>query len=163
VKSININGNDLVTDEDILSQSGIEIDTNIWTVQRKELEQNVLKNPMVESVVVRRKLPQAVEITIVEHDLIGYIRQDYFYQSILGNGDILPEVEIIDGNAPILIGFTEEEYIKRLANEFHNLPASILQLISEVYWQPTEENKNKILIYMSDGHVVNGTIRDFAE
>lgn len=28
---------------------------------------------------------------------------------------------------------------------------------------PTDENKNTVLLYMNDGYLVKGTIRDFAE
>src|SRR5699024_9223342 len=43
------------------------------------------------------------------------------------------------------------------------LPDAIRGLISEIYWNPTDGNKNKIMLYMNDGFVVDGVIRRFAD
>src|SRR5699024_8423278 len=64
---------------------------------------------------------------------------------------------------PLLVDFTESDYFEKMAVELHKLPETILNMISEVHWQPTEENKNKVLLYMNDGYVVSSTIRDFSE
>jgi cell division protein FtsQ len=50
-----------------------------------------------------------------------------------------------------------------MAEELKELPGSIRNVISEIHWIPTDENKNTVLLYMNDGYLVKGTIRDFAE
>src|SRR5699024_319461 len=73
------------------------------------------------------------------------------------------QTKSINGDAPLLLNFSEKDYLDKMAVELYKLPKSISNLISEVYWDPTEENKNKILLYMNDGYVVSSTIRDFSE
>src|SRR5699024_12230399 len=62
-----------------------------------------------------------------------------------------------------LFGFTEKAYLNRMTNELKKLPDAIRGLISEIYWNPTDGNKNKIMLYMNDGFVVDGVIRRFAD
>src|SRR5699024_4047408 len=81
----------------------------------------------------------------------------------LGTGITLPVHVDSFSEAPQMIGFIEETYLKSMSAELEKLPKSILNLISEIHWQPTEENKNKVVLYMNDGFVVDGTIRNFAD
>src|SRR5699024_3862399 len=69
----------------------------------------------------------------------------------------------ISGEAPLLINFTDDEYFRKMATELNELLKSILNVISEVHWEPTEENKNKIMLNMNDGYLVSSTIRNLAD
>lgn len=163
VKHIIINGNSFVMEDEIVELSELTEKTNIWAIDQKEITEGILDHPVIESVDVRRKLPSTIEIQISEHDLVGYIKEGDKIHPILGTGITLPvDVESLS-NAPQMVGFTEESYLKNMTTELEKLPKSIRNLISEIHWQPTEENKNKILLYMNDGYVVDGTIKKFSD
>lgn len=165
IKTINVSGNTFIPDDEIIQQSGLSNDTNMWMMNQSEIEQSLQGNSaIIESVDINRQLPWTVEIAIREYERVGYIKDEHYFP-VLGSGEILGQVErnTFYGDAPLLIGFTEDEYLHRMAGELEKLPDSIFDLISEIHWQPTEENKNEILLYMNDGHIVEGTIRNFAE
>ncbi|MUK89529.1 FtsQ-type POTRA domain-containing protein [Ornithinibacillus sp. L9] len=164
VKTINVKGNSYFTDESIIEQSNVSINTSIWSVNKEEVILALKGNPIIDSVDVQRKLPWTVDIHVSEHQRIGYMKDENLYFPILSNGAVLTEhgQELHNGDAPLLVGFTEEEYLHKLAQELSELPDSILNLISEVHWSPTTENKHKIMLYMNDGFLVDGTIRDFS-
>src|SRR5690625_6525761 len=63
----------------------------------------------------------------------------------------------------LIMDFTDDTYLQRMTKELEQLPDGIFNLISEVHWKPTEENKNKVLLFMNDGFIVDGTIREFAD
>lgn len=162
VKQIVISGNSFVAEEEVIKHSKVTNKTNIWAIDHKEIEKGILDHPVIESVDVKRELPSTIEIQVTEHDLVGYIRKDNEVHPVLGTGITLPvHIETLS-EAPLMNGFTEESYLKDMTTELEKLPKSILNLISEIHWKPSEENKNKIVLYMNDGYVVNGTIRDFA-
>ncbi|MFD1038075.1 cell division protein FtsQ/DivIB [Virgibacillus byunsanensis] len=165
IKTIAVNGNSFVTTDEVIEVSNLTMDTNIWTINKKEIQQSISKNPVVESVEVIRKLPWTVEIQLTEYERVGYIKNQGSYYPILGNGVTLSSFKLdsMNGDAPLILDFTDEDYLNEMTNELKKLPDSILNLISEIYWSPTDENRNKILLYMNDGFVVNGTIRNFAE
>lgn len=164
IKNIHVEGNTFVADEQIIASSNLTTDTNIWTINKEKIEASILKDPLIESVSVDRSLPRAVTIGVKEQKIIGYIRNEKNYYPVLGNGEMLQmEAASFNGNAPLLYGFDDANQLERLAGELEGIPKSILNLISEVHWKPTEDNKNTILLYMNDGYVVEGSLRDFGE
>lgn len=165
VNTITVKGNSFVTDESIIKQSELTADANIWMINKSTIKTAISKNPIVKSVEVDRKLPWTVEIKISEHKLSGYIKKENSYYPILGNGKILNTFgeSSFNGDAPLLLGFTEEDSLHSMTSELKKLPESISNLISEIHWKPTDENKNKIILFMNDGFIVDGTIRNFAE
>ncbi|WP_087973007.1 cell division protein FtsQ/DivIB [Oceanobacillus rekensis] len=164
IKTINVEGNSYIADEEIIAYSGLTVDTNIWTISQSEIERSISNDPIVESVSVERKLPWTIHIHVSEEQIIGYIREDANYKPVMSNGEILELVkDTYHGDAPLINGFDDEEYLDRMAGQLKVLPKNILNLISEIHWEPTEDNQNNILLYMNDGFIVKGTIRNFAE
>lgn len=163
VKTIDITGNIHVSEKEVIDQSELTSETNIWSVKRKNIQDLLSNNPIIKTAEVKRKLPRTIEISIEEYDRVGYVKNENEFYLVLGNGNVLSNTTRFIGDAPIIEGFTEESYFENMVTELQELPKSILNLISEVHWRPTEENNNKIILYMNDGFVVDGTIRNFSE
>ncbi|AIF43842.1 cell division protein FtsQ/DivIB [Virgibacillus sp. SK37] len=164
VKTIEVKGNTFLTKEEIIAESGLNRNTNIWSVDKEEIKQKLLSNPIINSVAISRDLPSSIEIELKEHELVGYVRQENNYVPILGNGSILKSMKrkTFAGNAPLLVDFKEKAFLQKMTSELQKLPNSLLKLISEIHWVPVKGNKDKILLYMNDGFLVDGTIRSFA-
>src|SRR5690625_7452603 len=111
---------------------------------------------------VRKKLPRTFKIEITEHKQVGYLSVDKKYHPIIGDGTTLKELEKTVGDAPLLVDFKDKEYLKKMTSELNDLPENILHIISEIHWKPTKDNKDRVYLYMNDGFLVDGTIRDFA-
>lgn len=164
VKEVDITGNEVVHAREIMDRSGLSKDTNIWTVNSTRIAPLIMEHPMIESVDVQRQLPNKVLIQIKEHAIVGFIKDESTYFPILSTGEIVQTANHINNSeGPLLSHFTEEEFLQRMAKELHDTPNHIYDLISEIYWEPTESNRYKIMIYMNDGFVVQGTIRNFAQ
>ncbi|UJL47854.1 FtsQ-type POTRA domain-containing protein [Virgibacillus sp. NKC19-16] len=165
IKTINVTGNSFLKDEEVIEQSELTTQTNIWTIDKSNITTTLADNPIIESAEVKRNFPWAVDIQLTEYDRVGYVKEENSFYPILGNGTTLNEIEqeSINGDAPLIVDFTEEEYLHRMTKELQELPETILNLISEIHWKPTDENQNEILLYMNDGFLVNGTIRNFAD
>src|SRR5699024_10596387 len=119
----------------------------------------------IKGVEMKRKLPRSVEIHINEYKLVGYSKKENLYLPDVANGQVLSDrhQEHIEANAPLLVNYTEDQYIESMAQELDELPTSIFELVSEVHWNPSDDHKNKILLYMKDGYVVSTAIREFAK
>lgn len=165
VHSIEVTGNTALSDDEVVKKSNITTDTNIWMIDESKIKNKLNNNPIVDSVKVNKQLPWTVELEIKEFNRVGYIKQDGFYYPILATGKILTTLkkETMTGDAPLLLGFDDEAKVTDMTNQLKKLPENIRSLISEIHWKPKEDNKNKILLYMSDGYLVDGTIRNFAE
>lgn len=165
VKTIDIHNNSFITDEEIIEIAGITTKTNIWTIDFSNAEEKLRSNSIIDEVTVERKLPWTVSIDISEKQIVGFIEESAEYYPVIESGEVLENVTYneFNGEAPLMIGFTDKEYLSNIASELSKLPEDVLDLVSEIHWQPDEDNKNIILLYMNDGFVVQGTIRDFAE
>ncbi|GIO26067.1 cell division protein FtsQ/DivIB [Ornithinibacillus bavariensis] len=164
VKTINVSGNSFLPDKEIIEQSGIKKDTNIWTIDKEDIIHKLRRNPLINTVSVETKLPWTVEIQVVEHKRIGYIKKDNQYHPILSNGLVFSDSKKdMAGDAPLLVGFQDEKALMEMSKELSKLPVNIFNLISELHWTPSDKNKNAITLYMTDGFMVESSIRNFAE
>lgn len=163
IKEINVQGTEVISQKQIIEYSNIAIDDNMWRINLKDVKKNVKEHPVVEEVKVARKFPQSLEIAIVEKQIIGYIKDKNEFQPIVSDGVVVPNAEVaLPRGAPLFENFTDEQYLQRFAEELSEVPVHILNLISEVHWKPTDKNKYKVILYMTDGFIVHATIRDFA-
>lgn len=166
VKTINVVGNSFVTDKDVIAKSNISKNANIWSVNAEEVEKTLVAEiPTIESAKVDKALPWTIEINVSEYERVGYLMKEGYVCPILGNGQVLTSEKRKYGNgdAPILIGFSKKEYLHKMSEALYKLPDSIRSMISEIHWKPSKTNRYKIMLYMNDGYIVDGTIRDFAE
>lgn len=162
IRTIEVNGNTFLNEEKIIKYSELTTDTNIWTINTNSVEQAIAKDPVIKNIQVDRKFPSTVTLEVEEQPVIGYINDDSNYLPILGNGEILDDSnQGFTGNAPFLQGFDEEQ-LKQLATEMKDVPQSIMSLISEIHWVESEDDSNKIMLYMNDGYTVIGSLREIS-
>ncbi|MGY0692298.1 cell division protein FtsQ/DivIB [Virgibacillus sp. FSP13] len=165
VKTITVTGNQFVSNKEVINQSKLTTKTNIWTINEAKVKDALKKNPSIKSVEIEKQLPWTVNIQLNEYERVGYVSNNGDFYPVLGNGKILTKLKqkTTNGDAPLLMNFSDKYYLHKMTNELQKLPKSILNIISEIHWKPTDENKYKILLYMNDGYLVDGTIRGFSE
>src|SRR5699024_3959721 len=140
IKAINVNQNDVLSDEEIIKESGLKINTNIWMYTKGKT------------------------IKALEKKIIGFIKKKSEYRTVLKNGMIIREEDIpYKGEAPILQEFKDDDYLNHMASELDELPNDLFNLISQVSWKPTDKNKYNIELYMNDGFIVHSSMKDFAK
>lgn len=164
VQHIKVIGNSVIPEETIQQWSGITFNDNYWSVNSNHIEEKLLDQPEIKKVAVSRNLFTTIQIEIEEMERVGYIVNEGKYFPVLSNGILLKEngLKSMAGDAPILVGFKDNEYLVGMAEELSNLPKNISGLISEISWEPTEENPYRIKLYMNDGYQVQGSVRNFS-
>lgn len=164
IQQVDVVGNTTIQEEIVQEWSGISSSDNFWSLNSEEVEGKLANHPEIEKVNVSRKLFTTIEINVKEMERVGYIVEAGKYYPVLRNGVLLKDygLKSTEGDAPILVGFKENEYLVDMAEELHNLPKSISGLISEINWEPTEDNPYKISLFMNDGYHVQGSIRNFS-
>lgn len=163
VKTINVSGNVLLTDDEVLELSDLSTSTNMWSINKKKNQQQMEEHAAIKDVKIKRDFPRTLNIEVEEFRHIGYVQEEKVAYPVLLNGEILTSMEVpLSGDAPLLVGFTDESMLERMTEELEKVPTSIYDLISEVHWVPTEDNAYKITLYMNDGFIVYGTLRNFA-
>lgn len=94
IKEIEVNGNSVLKDSEIIRSSGIVKGVNIFGVSLGEAKDNIKSMGYIENVKVRRSLPSTIEITVVEEVGVGYIKAKDGYVIITADGRC---IDITDG------------------------------------------------------------------
>ncbi|MBO4293615.1 MAG: FtsQ-type POTRA domain-containing protein [Clostridia bacterium] len=111
IKNITTVNNNILSQETIISLSGLKTEQNIFRFLKSDVEKNIKENPYVESVKINRKLPDTVEIDITERQRNFSVKFLNGYAYINNQGYIL-EISEENGGLPVIQGTeTEEENI----------------------------------------------------
>lgn len=103
IKKITVSGNEKITENEVISLSGITLNENIFKTIISKSEDKILENPYIKSVKIKRKLPTNIEIIIEERKTNFMLEYGSGYVYINNQGYIL-EVSSEKLNVPILQG-----------------------------------------------------------
>jgi cell division protein FtsQ len=165
VKNIYVSGNEIYSGSEIIKQSGLSSDTNIWEVRKSTVATKLKQLPEMNKSDVKLKWPNSVEIKVTEHKRIAYLKQDNKFYPVMENGRILlnKETDGIPANSPILFDFKKGEALNELVAGLEALPNEIVNSISEIHYTPKKADKYHISLFMNDGFEVSATLRTFSE
>ena len=107
ISSIEVHGNEKITDSAYVRLSKLKVNTNIFKFKKSDIISNIKKNSYVEAVRIKRALPNKVEITIKERKTKFLIQQNDEYIYLDENGNIL-EISSEKKDLAILTGITTE-------------------------------------------------------
>lgn len=165
VKTIEIEGNYVYSDDELIPLTSLTANTNIWRVNEKGIEKKLANLPEVKSVKVKVTMPNRVIIKVAEYKRIAYIMKEKSYLPVLENGEIIKENKTaeIPANAPILFGFSEGKELNGMIEELEKLPAEVVNSISEIHHTPKKTDSFHITLFMNDGFEVSATTQGFSE
>lgn len=112
IKDISVSGNKKISSEEILSLSQLKKDENIFKMNKKDTKEKVKQNAYIDTVEIKRTLPDKVIIVVTERTATYQINFANMYMLINNQGYML-EITEMNENMPIIVGVTtNEEEIK---------------------------------------------------
>jgi cell division protein FtsQ len=165
VKKITINGNEMLSTDEIISKTGIKEDTNIWSIKKKEVAKELQGLSEINRAEVKMQWPNSIIINIQERKKVAYLENENFYYPVMETGKVLKDRQIteIPVNAPILFKFNEGAILNEMIAELDKLPDAILNSISEIHYSPKKTDDYHISLFMNDGFEVSATMRSFSD
>ena len=155
IRSIIIKGNNILTDYEIIKESGLEDYPSYFGVFSYNVKNKLKKNKYIKNVKVRKGLLN-VTITIEEKKVL--------YIDSLKNEKVLEDVKIIDDKVlcvPYLINTVPTDKQEGFIKAMKKIDKDILCLISEIKYDPNEIDKDRYYLYMNDGNSVYLTVNKF--
>ncbi|MCJ7508352.1 MAG: FtsQ-type POTRA domain-containing protein [candidate division Zixibacteria bacterium] len=154
IKTIQIEGNQKVSDLDILNLCPVKLGQNFFKVDTDEISKKILSEPRIETVNIERLFPQRILIRLSEKKPIYLINLGNMY-GLTQRGEIIPLEENLDlpvVNVVSLKKVTLYHKIKdrkidfalSLHNSLAKIDANILNLISEV----NLKEKDNVILYL---------------
>lgn len=117
LKQVNVEGNNIISNEKIELASGINLGENIFKINTERIESNLLNHPYIENAKVSRKLPNKIKISINERKEVVSIINKGSYIYIDNNGYILSIVTKRKNN--------EVPLVKGIDNDMLNIGSKI--------------------------------------
>lgn len=147
IKDVTVTGNNKLSGEEIISLSEIRTEENIFKTSKNDIKNKIKTNPYVENVKIRRKLPDKVEIIVVERVATYMLPFANSYVYINNQGYML-EITSQKANLPIITGVsTPEENLhegERLLSEDLVKLGEVLQIIESANANGIQELITKI-------------------
>lgn len=89
IKNVEIDGNKNISDRDIVTLSNLSVGNNIFYINIKDSINNILSNPYISEVHIKRKLPSTIQISVKEREAVFYNKYENKYYVIDKNGIVL--------------------------------------------------------------------------
>lgn len=143
LQHIEIHGNTYLTEEQICNIGRIHKGEPLFKLQTDAVAQNLMHDLRVESAVVRRRLPDTVEIDVAERKPVATMAVDYGYLDLDRNGKVLsvyknlhnvpiPLITGVELNHLYIGDDVSDDTIKKVLYYLDHLNTESLNQISEV-------------------------------
>lgn len=152
IQNIYVTGNTILKESDIIDEAGLINYPKIYTVNTEKIENKLSKNPLVNKVHVTKSLFGKIVITIEENEVLY---RDMAGNVMLSNGVMIEDNSYI--GIPTLINEVtdvEDKFITKL----RLIDKDILRRVSEISYDPTNLDKERFKLFMTDGNYVYITL-----
>lgn len=161
IKEIQVSNNNQIATETIVSISQLQLGQNLFRFNKNQVEKKIKTNPYVETVNIKRKIPNKIEIQIKERDKNYNVEFLNGYAYINNQGYIL-EISEQKLDLPVIIGIsTKQEQVvegNRLDEEDLGKLEVVIQIMNICKDYDLNKkvsaiditNKNDYVIYMEE-------------
>lgn len=144
IRNVVVENNNYVSVEEITVLSEIK-GVNIFLVKKNKLEDNVKKNPYIESIDIKRRFPSTLVVRVKEKKIKGMIKFQNSFINIDSKGKMVQVInKFPNGEIPLIEGIKVEQYAPGL-NLINN--DSIKQTSLEAVLEVSDYKEYNGLIY----------------
>ena len=132
IKNIIVLDNKILSQDEIISLSGIEKYTNIYRFSKKNAVNNIKKNAYIENAKIRIKIPSTIEITVKERIPTFMLQYADSFVYINNQGYML-EISNDKLNIPVLVGCTTDLQNIKVGNRINDDDLKKLNTIIKIF------------------------------
>lgn len=159
IQNIIVLGNNYLTDQEIIELAEIEEYPSFILSFFGKLEKKIKENPWVKKVKIHRKLWGIIEIQVEE--AMPLFEKSEEKKIVLSNRKEISSAEL---KVPVsgLLNYIPSNKYENFITQMEKINSNIRYLISEITYLPNEQDKDRFLLYMSDGNYVYLTLTKFS-
>lgn len=163
IKTIVINGNNVLTEEDIINAAEISDYPSLFKTSYYSLKKKISSLDLVESVEIKKSLTGKLTINVVEEKVLFFNKSNDKY--VLSNNKEIDMTKSLLG-VPTLVNFTPSDIYENLIKRLSKIDSDVISCISEINYSPDIKNnitfdENRFLLRMNDGNSVYINIANF--
>ena len=162
LKTIDVEGNNQITKEEILEAGNINNNLRTWSIKDEEIQKNIQSRfEIFKSVSVQSKLPSTIKVKVEEYNFIAQNKkEDGSIEIIMENGKPYSGKIRNNYNLPILENFKDDsDKLDEIYKNLNNLKEEVRLQISEII----NEEGDTVTIYMKDGQKVKALRASFSD
>ena len=162
LKTIEVEGNNQITKEEILEAGNINNNLRTWSIKDDEIRNNIQSRfEIFKSVIVQSKLPSTIKVKVEEYSFIAQNKkEDGSLEIIMENGKPYSGKVRNNYNLPILENFKDDKSkLDEVYKNLNKLKEDVRLQISEII---NDEGDN-VTIYMKDGQKVKALRASFSD
>ena len=162
LKTIDVEGNNQITKEEILEAGNINNNLRTWSIKDEEIQKNIQSRfEIFKSVSVQSKLPSTIKVKVEEYNFIAQNKkEDGSIEIIMENGKPYSGKIRNNYNLPILENFKDDsDKLDEIYRNLNNLKEEVRLQISEII----NDDGDNITIYMKDGQKVKALRASFSD
>ncbi|MBE6146998.1 MAG: FtsQ-type POTRA domain-containing protein [Firmicutes bacterium] len=160
ITNIYISGNINLKDQEIIELATIESYPSFILTSTSSIEKKIKKNDFIKTVNVTKKLFGKIIIDVTEYKPL--YREETSQKIVLGNKKRIDDLEY-NYQLPILLNYVPENKMDSFIKGMNITNDSIKTQISEITYSPNEQDKDRFLLYMTDGNYVYLTLTKFKQ
>lgn len=133
-KTIEISGNTIMSDDEIIKKLDIKVDKNIFMYNTKKMVNKLKNNPYIEEVKVKRNLPSRLNITIKEKEIYAILRDEKDYCYVDNQVKLIEKIKDIEGDDTVKVDIEyiiEDNDIRFKDKEEKDILINLLNAIKE--------------------------------
>ena len=162
LKTIEVEGNNQITKEEILEAGNINNNLRTWSIKDDEIQNNIKSRfEIFKSVIVKSTLPSSIKVYVEEYSFIAQIKKDDGNtEIIMENGKSYSGKIRNNYNLPILENFNNDgNKLEEVYKNLNKLKQEVRLQISEII----DDESDRVIIYMKDGQKVKALRANFAD
>ena len=162
LKTIEVEGNNQITKEEILEAGNINNNLRTWSIKDEEIQKNIQSRfEIFKSVSVQSKLPSTIKVKVEEYNFIAQNKkEDGSIEIIMENGKPYSGKIRNNYNLPILENFKDDSNkLDEIYRNLNNLKEEVRLQISEII----NDDGDNVTIYMKDGQKVKALRASFSD
>ncbi|WP_170999556.1 cell division protein FtsQ/DivIB [Paucilactobacillus kaifaensis] len=158
INQIEITGNKQVDRQSVLTATKVHQGDFVWQTWWHSNQINIASqkvNPEIRNVKVKVVGLQTVKLVIQENKIVGFLKQGNYYYPILASGHVKKnKLSQPQNGQPVYDGFKSRRVLNKTVRQYSKLSATVRMAVSEIKFQPTKNDNQRIRLFMNDGNEV---------
>lgn len=159
VRNIIITGNEILSDDDIISLAGLTNYPSFYKTLDITMAKKIKQNKIINKVTITREFYHIIVIKVKENQIL--YKQESTGKFTLDNYAKVTIDKETPYLVPRLINDIPSNKVKIFNKYFKRINLSVREKISEIRYEPNPYDKDRFLLYMDDGNSVYLTITKF--
>lgn len=163
VKSVTVTSPDKQVRVAVIKASGLHYYESLFAIwwRADQIENTIQKKVgVVDNANIRYKNVNNVVIDIKEEPLVGYAYRNGKYYKVGSSGRALTEgTTNVNDSYPVFYNFKNNEKLRLAVTTIKKLPNELKKSISEIHYDPSKVNPDRVKLYMNDGNEVIGDLK----